>query len=212
MAPASGNLLGLPDELLLVIAEYLVVQPRYDRRGYKDITTFAITHPKLSKIAREVPQRTDIICVAIRRIHALVRTLINQPQWATKLRKLEITNYLSLLVSHQCDTIVPYDKIAMQKAWYSRTARSFKEARSFKDKSPDYQKIRERFGVPWRIFDVKFDRAFRTGCLQVISLSNIGDVEKQRWTEALRAGRAPAFLAILLSMLPNLKVLYCGAS
>ena len=99
MAPTSASLLGLPDELLLVIAKYLVVQPRFDRRGYKDITSLSVTHTRFSNVAREALQQTDTLSVSVTQIHTMVRTLIDFPDWMAQIKNLEITNYQSVAQS-----------------------------------------------------------------------------------------------------------------
>jgi hypothetical protein len=70
-----ASILDLPDELLLPIAERLIVEPRYDRKPYKDPRALSIAHRRLTNVVRSTIQGLETSYVPLPKAHALFRTL-----------------------------------------------------------------------------------------------------------------------------------------
>jgi hypothetical protein len=75
MSVPHASILNLPHELLLPITEHLVVEPRYDRSPYGDLTALAIAHRHFTNVVRSTIHGLETPSVPLPKAHALFRTL-----------------------------------------------------------------------------------------------------------------------------------------
>jgi hypothetical protein len=85
--------------------------------------------------------------------------------------------------------------------------------KKLRDGALTYKDAKQRSKMPSRQFDFELDDRFREQCFAAIRNSNVNmsNRNKQLWEDAIRAGHVLAFLALLLSVLPNLGELFLGA-
>jgi len=199
-------MLKLPDELLLSIAQYLVEEPRYDRDAYDALTSLALTHRRFTNVVRDILQGTTSPCVSLCKTHSLVRTLFEFPEWAKKITGLEITNFAAKDAPADDYSTVVQDIVPPgYSAWR-------KKAQKDLDNGCNYGSVKKEAGAPSRLFDITFDKDFSNECTRRIRQTKLSSKNRFKWRNALSDGRTAAFLALLLSMLPNLEVLCLGAS
>lgn len=122
------------------------------------------------------------------------------------MNSIEITNFASQGASAQNYTALEKNLwISKKDSWYHKARKDFNNS------ALSYAVIRQRSGVPAGVFDISFDKQFHEQRMNVIKRSKLSEVAKGAWTRALKKGHSASFLALLLSILPNLNTLLFGA-
>ena len=207
----NGSILNLPDELLLLIAKYLLLKPRFNQCAYWNLLPLAIVNTCFPRVVRSILQEQKALCVPLPNVHALFRTLREFPvaQWADKIESLEITNY----PCHEAS----WEHYVGDNDGCIRMPRSNQRERLIqhllytgeitREDGRDFSKM------PAREFSIETDTSFRTDCLKAIrEADGVSNNNRWVWKNALQAGHNNAFLALLLLILPNLKALLLGGS
>ncbi|KAI4947348.1 hypothetical protein J4E91_006700 [Alternaria rosae] len=205
----KASITHLPDELLLQIMPYLVVEPRFDRRAYGNLTALAAANTRFPKVIRTTFHELKALTVPLPKAFALFRTLRDLPanKWADKVKSLEVTNYVSP-EAREANYGGDEDG-CMQKPWNS--ARGFHLRRSLRAGLLQYVDAQRRSKMPSRQFAIEAEVTFRTDCLNTIrEAEDASNRDKWMWADALRSGHNNAFLALLLLALPNLEELLLG--
>jgi hypothetical protein len=209
MSTPNASILDLPHELLLPIAEHLIVEPRYDRSPYGDLTALATAHRHFTNVVRSTIHSLETPSVPLPKAHALFRTLRDFPMWAIRFKSIEITNYASpegrpgnYGGSENGCIAFPKDN-----AWERKLRRKLR------DGGLAYKDAKQHSKMPSRQFDFEFVDKFREECIAIVQDPgvNVSNTNKQAWEDALRAGHVLAFLALLVAVLPNLDGLFLGA-
>ena len=199
----NGSIFNLPDELLLLLAKHLLLEPRFNQCAYWNLLPLAIVNTRFPRIVRSILQEQKALCVPLPNIHALFRTLREFPaaQWADNIESLEITNYVSHGDNDGCMRMHrsnQRERLIQHLLYTGEITR---------EDGRDYSKM------PARQFSIETDTSFRTDCLNAIrEADGVSNNNKWVWKNALRAGHNNAFLALLLLILPNLKALLLGGS
>ncbi|CAN9427419.1 unnamed protein product [Alternaria sp. RS040] len=207
----NGSILNLPDELLLLIAKHLLLEPRFNQCAYWNLLPLATVNTRFPRIVRSILQEQKALYVPLPNVHALFRTLREFPaaQWADKIESLEITNYPCHEASWE--HYVGDNDGCMRMPERNQRERLIQHlvytGEMTREDGRDYSKM------PARQFSIEIDTSFRTDCLDAIrEADGVSNNNKWVWKDALRAGHNNAFLALLLLILPNLKALLLGGS
>jgi hypothetical protein len=206
---SSASIRDLPNELLLQIIQYLVIEPRFDRSAYKDLLSLAAANARFPGLIRTTFHGLKALTVPLTKTYALFRSLQNFPasQWVDKIESLEITNYVSPeapKANYGGD-----EDGCMRHPWSS--ARECNIQRRLRAGLMQYKDAQRRSKMPSRQFSVETEANFRMECLNTIrNNDDVSNRNKRMWKDALQAGHNNAFLALLLSILPNLEGLTLG--
>jgi len=205
----KASIRDLPNELLLQIIPQLIVEPRFDRSAYGNLTSLAAANTRFPKVVRSIFQELKALTVPLPKVFALFRTLRGLPanQWADKVESLEITNYVSpeaRKANYGGD-----EDGCMRRPWSS--SRECHLRRKLCAGLLQYVDAQRRSRMPSRQFAIEAEVNFRTDCLNTIrETEDVSNRNKRMWADALRSGHNNAFLALLLSILPNLEELLLG--
>ncbi|KAI4667127.1 uncharacterized protein J4E79_001811 [Alternaria viburni] len=205
----KASIRDLPDELLLQIIPQLIVEPRFDRSAYGNLTSLAAANSRFPKVVRTTFHELKALTVPLPKAFALFRTLRDFPanEWADKVKSLEITNYVTpeaRKANYGGD-----EDGCMRRPWSS--SRECHLRRKLRAGLLQYGDAQRRSRMPSRQFAIEAEVTFRTDCLNTIrEAEDVSNRNKRMWADALRSGHNNAFLALLLSILPNLEELLLG--
>jgi hypothetical protein len=205
----NGNIRDLPDELLLQITQYLIVEPRFDRSAYGDLLSLAAANTRFPRVIQTTLQSLKGLTVPLLKVFTLFRTLRDFPviEWADKIESLEITNYVSPEAPK--DNYGGDEDGRMRMPWSS--THECRIQRRLRAGLMQYKDAQLQSKMPSRQFNVETDVTFRTNCLNAIrDADDVSNQNKRVWEDALRAGHNNAFLALLFLILPNLEELLLG--
>ncbi|KAF2822860.1 hypothetical protein CC86DRAFT_385054 [Ophiobolus disseminans] len=147
-ASQNAGMLKLPDELLILIAYYLVEAPLYDRNAYAALTSLAMAHPRFTNVVRETLQQTS--------------------------SPLEITNFVSKdAPADNFSTVVQHIVPDGKAAWRDQAQNDIESGGP-----GIYSIIKKLSSVPSRLFDITFDDKFRKECIRRIGQSKLETLAK----------------------------------